>query len=178
MKEIWKNVTGYENCYQVSNFGNVRSLDRLDSAGRKRKGRTLIPIVDNLGYCSVHLLKNGKTKTIRIHRLVALEFLENPLNYKEINHKDENKQNNSVKNLEWCDRKYNMNYGRMTHNFHSKRASGENNGRSILTKKDVEKIRNKYIKGSRTHGLSALSKEFGVCVSQIGNIVRRESWKG
>ena len=128
MKEIWKNVTGYENYYQVSNFGNVRSLDRLDSAGRKRKGRTLIPIVDNLGYCSVHLLKNGKTKTIRIHRLVALEFLENPLNYKEINHKDENKQNNSVKNLEWCDRKYNMNYGRMTHNFHSKRTSGENNG--------------------------------------------------
>ena len=178
MKEIWKNVTGYENCYQVSNFGNVRSLDRLDSAGRKRKGRILIPIVDNLGYCSVHLLKNGKTKTIRIHRLVALEFLENPLNYKEINHKDENKQNNSAKNLEWCDRKYNMNYGRMTHNFHSKRTSGENNGRSILTKKDVEKIRNKYIKGSRTYGLSALSKEFGVCVSQIGNIVRRESWKG
>ena len=105
MKEIWKNVTGYENCYQVSNFGNVRSLDRLDSAGRKRKGRTLIPIIDKFGYCSVHLLKNGKTKTIKIHRLVALEFLENPLNYKEINHKDENKQNNSAKNLEWCDKK-------------------------------------------------------------------------
>ena len=69
-------------------------------------------------------------------------------------------------------------YHRIHEDSETSHVIGENNGRSIWTKKDVEKIRNKYIKGSRTYGLSALSKEFGVCVSQIGNIVRRESWKG
>lgn len=178
MKEIWKDIQGYEGYYQVSNTGRVRSLDRIDSRGYKRKGKILVPLVDKFGYCSVHLLKKSKAKTAKIHRLVAVSFLENPLNYKEINHKDENKLNNSVDNLEWCDRKYNMNYGKMSHDYHSKRTSGENNGRSILDKKAVEEIRKKYVKRSKNFGLVALSKEYGICPSQVGNIVRGESWKG
>lgn len=177
MQEVWKDIKGYAGYYQVSNFGKVRSLDRTDNLGRKRKGKTLSPILDKFGYCSVNLLKNSFAQKFKVHRLVANAFLENPSNYSEINHKDENKQNNYACNLEWCDRKYNMNYGSMTHDFHSKRASGEKNGRSVLTNELVSEIKNTYKKGSKEFGLVALSKKFGVCPSQIGNIVRGESWK-
>lgn len=74
--------------------------------------RYLKPNITKLGYCSVELFdKNGKSKRLLIHRLVAAAFIPNPNNYTEINHKDENPLNNRVNNLEWCDRKYNMNFG-------------------------------------------------------------------
>ena len=66
------------------------------------------------GYYSVVLSKNGILKIFKVHRLVAQAFIPNPNNYKEVNHKDENKANNVVTNLEWCDRKYNQNYGTRT----------------------------------------------------------------
>ena len=118
MDEIWKDIKGYEGLYQGSNWGRAKSLDRyVKGKGHSlqfKKGRILKPMKDNNGYLFVRLSKDGKHTTFNIHRLVAEHFLDNPNNYKEVNHKDENKTNNVVTNLEWCDRKYNCNYGTRT----------------------------------------------------------------
>ena len=111
-EEFWKDIVGYEGLYQVSNFGRVKSADRTDRYGREFKGKILTPCTDNLGYLHLGLQHDGKRKTVRVHRLVAEAFIPNTNNCKYINHKDENKQNNCVGNLEWCDTKYNINYGR------------------------------------------------------------------
>ena len=101
--------------YQISNCGNVRSLDRITSNqnGSKinRAGKPKAKTIDNLGYYHVRLSKDSKTNTFRIHRLVAEAFIENPNGYKEINHIDQNKLNNDVSNLEWCTHKENVNHG-------------------------------------------------------------------
>ena len=83
--------------YQVSDLGEIRNS----------KGRILKPEYSNKGYACVHLRKDDKNKKYRIHRLVAQVFIPNPDNLPEINHKDENKANNHVSNLEWCDNTYN-----------------------------------------------------------------------
>lgn len=101
---IWKDVEGYENLYQVSTDGLVRTshtgLWKILSLGRKRHG-----------YYSVLLHKDGKRKNMLVHRLVAKAFIPNPYNYPYINHKDENPSNNHIENLEWCTAEYNSNYG-------------------------------------------------------------------
>ena len=112
--EIWKDVAGYDGFYQVSNKGNVRSVARKDSIGRKRGGLILKPAYDRGGYLTVGLCKNGKSKTKNVHRLVAETFIPNTKGFLEVNHKDENKSNNRVENLEWCTREYNVNYGTRT----------------------------------------------------------------
>ena len=109
--EIWKDVAGYEGFYQVSNKGNVRSVARKDSIGRKCGGRMLKLGYDGKGYRQLSLYKNGKAKTKSVHRIVAEAFIPNPKGFLEINHKDENKSNNEFTNLEWCIHKYNVNYG-------------------------------------------------------------------
>ena len=115
MKELWKDITGYEGLYQVSNTGKVRSINRtiIDSNGNKQKWKSHIFIgkVNNSGYLTVCLRKCGKRKGFLIHRLVATAFIENPTNLPYVNHKDEDKLNNRVWNLEWCTPKYNANYG-------------------------------------------------------------------
>lgn len=103
MKEIWKDIKDYEGLYEVSNLGNVKSL---------RTNKILKPNKGSNGYLLVHLYNNGiRSKHILIHRLVAETFIPNPNNYQQVNHKDENIINNSIDNLEWCDSKYNANYG-------------------------------------------------------------------
>ena len=118
MEEIWKDIKDYEGHYQVSNLGRAKSLDRyIKGKGHSlqfKKGRILKPMKDSNGYLKVRLCNGEKSKTFNLHRLVAEVFIPNPNNYKEVNHKDENKSNNIVSNLEWCDRKYNINYGTRT----------------------------------------------------------------
>ena len=114
MQEVWKPVPGYEGLYEVSDAGRVRSLGRFvrcDRGKRWIKGVILIPVRVNGGYLIVNLCKDGTMKACKIHRLVAHVFLSNPDNLPEVNHKDEVKTNNCVDNLEWCDSKYNNNYG-------------------------------------------------------------------
>ena len=99
MAEIWKDIEGYEGMYQVSNIGNVRSLNYRGTG----IVRNLVPKVNNCGRLWVEL----KGKSFLIHRLVAKAFIPNIHNYPEINHKDENPKNNVVTNLEWCTGEYN-----------------------------------------------------------------------
>lgn len=121
MEEIWKDIEGFEGYYQVSNFGNVRSLDRYVKnpygtlSLRKRKINK--QRYDKDGYKQVNLSKDGKNKYYFVHRLVAQAFLPNPNNYPIINHIDEVKDNNCVDNLEWCTVKYNTNYGNCPQNI-------------------------------------------------------------
>lgn len=112
--EIWKDVVGYEGYYQVSNKGNVRSVDRrvqCSNSVRFYKGRVLSQCQDDKGYFRVLLAVAGMHKSRQIHRLVAEAFIDNPNNLPEVNHKDENPSNNSVDNLEWCSKVYNLEYG-------------------------------------------------------------------
>lgn len=113
-KEEWKDIKGYEGYYQVSNLGNVKSLDRLIDNKKNtyiRQGNMIKQFYDNRGYMQVTICKNGLRKTYKTHRLVAEAFIENPYNLPEVNHKDENSLNNTYNNLEWCTAKYNCNYG-------------------------------------------------------------------
>lgn len=115
MEEIWKDIKGYEGLYQVSNLGRVKSLKRIvfSKLGKQQTiyERILKNKVHKNGYLEVNLNSNGIPKTTKVHRLVAEAFIPNNNNYKEINHKDENKSNNIVENLEWCSSLYNANYG-------------------------------------------------------------------
>lgn len=112
-KEIWRDIKGYEGLYQVSNLGRVKRLAGLrmykNSPSRYFNERILKPKKDKNGYLLVGLSKNGAT--LKVHRLVANAFIPNPNNYPCINHIDENKENNSVENLEWCTIEYNNRYG-------------------------------------------------------------------
>lgn len=114
MEEIWKPVKGFEGYYEVSNLGRVRRLDRYDyGCGYPRlyKGGVLKSLCGSGGYYHIMLCKDGTRITKNVHRLVAETFIPNPNNYSQVNHKDEDKSNNTIDNLEWCDAKYNTNYG-------------------------------------------------------------------
>ena len=121
-KEIWKDIQGYEGHYQVSNLGNVRSLDRTVAVNlskqpeRKVKGRVLRKTINKYGYCCVLLWLNKKSKFSTIHRLVANAFIPNPLDKPQVNHKDSNRSNNYVHNLEWATHSENQKHGYLAGN--------------------------------------------------------------
>lgn len=105
MEEIWKNIKGYEGLYQISNLGKVKSLERKRYNGQNyymQQEKILKLQNDKYGYKTIMLHKDKKSKNLKVHRLVAQAFLTNPQNKLEINHKDGNKSNNCVNNLEWC----------------------------------------------------------------------------
>lgn len=120
MQEIWKDIKDYEGFYQVSNLGNVKSLERKVNSKIKnnsfviKKEKILKKTINKKGYEMAHLSKKSKTKNKQVHRLVAEAFIPNPDNLPEVNHKDENPLNNNINNLEWCDRKHNINWGTRT----------------------------------------------------------------
>jgi hypothetical protein len=108
---MWKDIKGYEGLYVVNERGEIKALKRKVKKGNSyvTKPEVYLKLKENeKGYLKVRLSKNGKAKTYRVHRIVAEAFLENPNNYKEVNHIDENKTNNNVNNLEWCTREQNI----------------------------------------------------------------------
>lgn len=105
--EVWKTIQNYGGLYQVSNTGKVRDL----------KNHIKPVYKNNKGYECLSLYYNGKTYHPTVHRLVAKAFIPNPNNYDQINHKDCNKENNSVENLEWCNQRYNYDEGMKTFQY-------------------------------------------------------------
>ena len=114
MEEIWKSVDGFEGYYEISNLGNLRSVDKYIRIGRYKglkhfPSKILSPSINNSGYKIYALSKPGSKLVCRtIHRMVAAAFIPNPHNLSDVNHIDENKNNNSVDNLEWVSHKENM----------------------------------------------------------------------
>ncbi len=178
-EEIWKPIVGYENLYEVSNIGRVRSLDRFVSAKLNsvshKKGQLLKPRIDHKGYARVCLSKNGKGKHFRIHRLVALTFILNPNNLPQVNHKTGNKLQNNIENLEWITNLDNMRHAWKNGLKNNDFIRGENHPKAILTSDLVRKIKQDYI--PRKFGPKTLAKKYGVARSNVKNIVLGKTWK-
>ena len=105
--EVWKPIIGYESEYEVSSQGRFRSFPKHSH----KSVRIYLGNKDSRGYRRVVLCRNGEEHTFYAHRLVAIHFIDNPNNFPYINHKNQDKSDNRVENLEWCDAKYNINYG-------------------------------------------------------------------
>lgn len=159
----WKAVKGYEGCYMVSQNGEIFSI---------RSNKSIRPFVSS-GYFQIELNRLGKAKKYLVHRIVAEAFIPNPNNLPCVNHKDGNKLNNNVSNLEWCTFSENM--------VHASRNGllktlGSNNPASKLTESQVNWIKRNYRKGDKVFGQSALGKRFGVDHKTIAAIVEGRTW--
>ena len=139
-------------------------------------GRILKQGILRTGYYSVRVrLANKNKRHIIIHKAVAYTFLDNPNGYTVINHKDGNRLNNNVDNLEWCTYGYNLQYAYDTGSFDKTKISGENNHESKLTWKDVENIRKEYINTNCSQ--QELCNKYGVSKPTISNIIQNKTWK-
>jgi len=170
--EVWKDIKGFEGCYQVSSLGRVKSLARNGSPYGENI-RKLSHTKD--GYLKIRLLGNGKDITTRVHRLVAEAFIENPDNKETVNHIDGNKENNSVENLEWSDR-----HEQLYHAYNlglKKPMQGCKNAHAKLTEEQVREIRATYVRQSKEFGTVALSKKYGVTNRVIGLVVNGKAYK-
>lgn len=161
-----KNVVGYEGRYVVDDRGNVFSI---------RSNKYIAPVPTERGYLYVHLF-NGrdKGKQMRLHRVVAEAFIDNPRGLEQVNHINGDKTDNRVENLEWCTASDNIAHAIKTGLF---KTSGEDNTSAKLTWDDVNAIRREYKRGDKDSGACALSKKYGVSDVMIGKIARRECWK-
>lgn len=162
MKEMWKDIEGYENRYIVSSFGKVKSMlsnkilsESTDSNGRKG--------------VALYIDKYNK-KTYRIHRLVAKAFIPNPENKPQVNHIDSNPSNNKVDNLEWCTISENMKHAYKYGN----KETGENHLNTTLSEVDVLEIRAFYPFGCFTQ--KEIAEAYSVDSSTISNIVNNKTW--
>lgn len=167
MKEVFEDLTGYEESYQISDKGRVFSKRRLDG-NRIIYGKELHPTITQDGYLKIGLTKDGETKKFYLHRLVAQHFIENPQNLPQVNHKDGNKFNNDVSNLEWCTRKQNQEHA--VKNFLMQH--GEARPSAKLTEQDVLEIY--QLKG--TLSAREIGERYGVSKNTINVILRGEKW--
>lgn len=172
MNEEWRSIRGYEGLYDVSNLGNIRSIERLDSRKHKRGGFVLKRMVNRKGYYEVNLCKNGVIKPTPVHKLVMQEFSgDRPIGY-DINHKDGNKLNPSFDNLEYVTPGGNVQHAFDNGLNHGRK--GEKHHLAKLTNKQADIIREMYGNGGVTQ--RELGKMFGITQAQIGCIVRRVSY--
>lgn len=171
MAKVWKDIEGYEGLYQVSNYGQVRSLDRVDMRGHSLKGKVLKVRNDTKGYLLVNLSKNGEKKTFNVHRLVALTLITNPENKPQVNHKNGIKSDSNVSNLEWNTSSENTQHA---YDMGLSQAKGKNNGRAKLTKEQVREI---YIKYNFEGGFTQrqLAKMYDMSQRQVFGIVNNQS---
>lgn len=158
-QEVWKDIKGYEGFYQVSNMGRVKALERevLYSNGRRHKygERFLSTFTNHKGYVTVCLCKNGVCTAKRLHQVVIGAFYERPYGLNSINHKDENKQNNRLDNLEYCTSKYNSNYGTRAERYKEKVTNDPRRSKRVIqTNLDGDFIR-------EFPSLREIEREFG-----------------
>jgi hypothetical protein len=160
---MWKPVTGYEDRYEVSSFGEVR----------KKATKTLVgQWANSNGYMIVRLSK--PRKQFRVHRLVALAFISNPNDKSFINHIDANKSNNSVGNLEWCDQLGNLNHARALGRIKDDYWVGKRSPNAKLSNEMAKVIKDEY-KNGKTSWIK-LSKKYNVNKRTVGRIIKGESY--
>lgn len=160
--EIWRNVEGSFGCYKVSNLGNVFSFRRpVFREARQRK-----PWVTTGGYLCTDIIINEIRHTSKVHRLVAEAFIPNPNCYRVVNHKDGNKKNNHIDNLEWCDHSHNNQHAWDTGLKIKK--YGEDHPQSSLTQNQADELRRLKASGVKRAELCAL---FKVSYSTVDKIV-------
>ena len=177
MIEKWRKVNGYAGIYEVSNFGRVKSLDRVvfnkgNGANANKRGKVLKPNKDRGGYLYVGLYdsNNKKTSSVKIHRLVAFAFCIGYEDGLEVNHKDGVRNNNNSNNLEWCTRSENI---RDTFK-RGRNTNGEKNNASKLKNKDIGVIVSLYDSGVSQ---SIIGKAFGVSQSSVSNVIKNKTYK-
>lgn len=179
-QEIWKDIPGYEGIYQASTLGNIRSVDRIMKKGNRWgsynnircEGKILNQrVTGTLKYKTCLFSVFKKRKNCLVHRLIAKTFLPNPHNLPVVNHKDGDKMNNKVSNLEWLTRNGNIKHAINLGLFD---VSGEKNYSAKLTAHDVSEIRSKYVPHKYTS--QKLANEFKVSVTSITNIIRGKTW--
>lgn len=177
-KENWLPVKGYEDFYEVSDLGNIRTIERyitLPTHSYLKKSKFLTQYEDGRGYLHVKLYNGkGKPKSVTSHRIVASTFIPNLQDKPQINHIDGNKLNNKLENLEWCTHEENMFHVR-TMNQRRSSIEGENNISSKLTKNQVLEIREKYSKGGIT--MTKLGELYNTKYTNISSIINRKTWK-
>ena len=156
---MWKQIKGYD--YEINSQGEIKSI---------KTGKLLKQVNSWNGYLRVNLYRKGVRKGFMVHRLVAENFISNPNSLPEVNHKDFNKANNEVDNLEWCSKQENMDHAKAGGVLVAFR--GEQNTTSKLKEKEIEKIR--VITGRK---LREIAEEFGVSVRTIVRVRQKESWK-
>lgn len=173
MKEIWKDIAGYEGAYQVSNLGRVRSLTRIVRNGTgfcPKNGRILRQNTNTKGYLLVGPTVNRVQRTRPVHRLVAEAFIPNPLNLPEVNHKREPKTNNRVTNLEWSSSEDNMAHAVRN----GLRARGDELPMTKLKPVQIPLIRKMLRQGI---SMGRIARKFGVNHGAIRGIKTGRSWR-
>lgn len=167
-REIWKDIKGYEGKYQISNLGRVKSL--LEWCGNIHKGKwinnskIITPTGNGYGYLIIGLRRNQKKKNYYIHRLVAEAFIPNPNNLPVVNHKDYNKENNKVDNLEWCSQKDNIKHS-IQNMQHPKNTKSKTTGEKFI-----------YYRANKEHyRVVVFRKEYPSCKTLEEAIALRDS---
>lgn len=169
MREIWKDIVGYEGIYQVSNFGNVKSLS-FGPKNIRESGtiKLLRQTPSNCGYYKVELYKNGKSKMMYVHRLVATAFIPNPDKKPQVNHIDGNKANNVLSNLEWASRRENQLHAI----YHGLRTRSPMLGRTGSNNPSSKAILQYDLSGNFIRewcGISEAARSLGISSSSISN---------
>ena len=178
--EYWSDIPNYEGYYQVSNHGNVRSLDRVikEKTGKTQtlKGRVLKQRINPGGYHYIELGKNGNKATFAIHQLVAQAFIPNPNNKRTVNHIDGNKLNNSLANLEWSTYSENLEHAYKTGLRRAVKSSevASKNYKRKLTEQQVKEI--KLLIAAKSLTLKQIANQYNVGRSTIGSIKSGRSW--
>jgi hypothetical protein len=183
--EIWKPIPGFEDIYEVSSLGRVKSVDRFDPAGRRQIGQLRTVQMNKWHeYYAINLRKDRKTHSKKVHHLVAFAFLGMPpmpiypgegpyKGFCEVNHKNGDKRDNRPENLEYCTRKENIQHAHRI-GLREGCSQGERNGRAKLNKAQVAEIRQLYATGQYT--TIRLGQLFGVGKSTVGYIVNGNTW--
>ena len=161
--EQWKDIEGFEN-YMVSSLGRFYS---------KKRDKIMKPTPDNKGYLRISFYEYGKSHTKKVHRLVAEAFIENPNNLPQVNHKNEDKLDNRVENLEWVDNGENQKHA-IEHNL-KRIVSGEEHYMCKLSDKDVEEIRRCYKFKHPIYNQVELAKKYGLSQAHISAIIRNKT---
>lgn len=200
-REEWRDIKGYEGLYQISEFGKVKSLERKVNGPKGLRiveEKILKPYIGT-GYKKVHLSKSGKGKQISVHRLVATNFIREPVGREVVNHIDGNKLNNHYSNLEWCTYRENNQHAREnglwkafgSNHYLRKQTSrnsqtkvrvktgisinkGETNGRAKLSENDVLEIRNLYKNGI---SMNEIAKVYGIGKTSVYLIIHKKVWR-